>query len=133
MRFVLPLLLSLAPLCAQTAEQIEFFEKKIRPVLAENCYACHSAETMSAAELLLDSRAGVREGGTRGPAVVPGDPTASLLLEVVSYRDLDLKMPPAGKLPEAVIADLRAWIEMGAPDPRETVVEAAPVKNTKIN
>lgn len=133
MRFTWILWLSLAPLSAQTAEQIEFFEKKIRPVLAENCYACHSAETMALAELRLDSSDGVLTGGTRGPAVVPGDPDASLLLEAVSYRNLDLKMPPAGKLSDAVLADLRAWVEMGAPDPREAKAAATPAEESGID
>jgi len=133
MRFVVLLSLSLAPLLGQTAEQIEFFEKKIRPVLAENCYACHSAETMALAELRLDSRDGVLTGGTRGPAVAPGDPDASLLLEAVSYRNLDLKMPPAGKLSDAVLADLRAWIQMGAPDPRGAKAAAAPEDESGID
>lgn len=133
MRFAFLILLSVAPLCAQTSGQIEFFEKKVRPVLAENCYACHNAETMAAAELVLDSKDGARRGGTRGPAVVPGDPAASLLLKATSYRDLELKMPPAGKLSEEVLADLRSWIEMGAPDPREAVTQTAPAEESGID
>ena len=104
---------------AATPEQLEFFEKKIRPVLAERCYACHSADTMAAAELRVDTREAIRRGGTRGPAVAPGAPAASTLLRAIEYADLDLKMPPDGKLSESEITDFRAWIEMGAPDPRE--------------
>ena len=120
MRFVLTLLIGVSPLLAQASpEQIEFFEKKIRPVLAEQCYACHSGDTMAAAGLRLDTRETIRKGGSRGPAVVPGSPAGSLLLKAVSYADLDLKMPPSGKLSDEQIADLRLWVEMGAPDPRE--------------
>jgi hypothetical protein len=125
MRLVPYLLLASAALAsAQTADEVEFFEKRVRPVLADKCYVCHSAETMAAAELRLDTREATRRGGSRGPAVAPGDPAASVLLRAVSYDDLDLKMPPAGKLSGEEIAALRAWIEMGAPDPREERTEA---------
>jgi len=113
--------LAFLPLVAlgQTPEEIEFFEKKIRPVLAEKCYACHSAATAAMGELRLDTRAAVRQGGSRGAAVVPGDAAASVLLTAVSYKKIDLRMPPTGKLSDTEIADLSAWIELGAPDPRE--------------
>ena len=105
---------------------IDFFESKIRPVLLEHCYDCHSAESGSAeGKLLLDSLVAIRAGGDRGPAVVPEDPEASWLLTAVLHTDDDLKMPPRSeRLPEAVIADLRKWIEMGAPDPREGIARA---------
>ncbi len=120
MRVPCGLLILAAPLLAQpTPEQIELFEKKIRPVLAEHCYACHSGETMAAAGLRVDTRETIRKGGSRGAAVAPGSPDGSLLLEAISYGNLDLKMPPAGKLSDEQIADFRLWIEMGAPDPRE--------------
>src|SRR5207253_4892368 len=83
------------------AEQIEFFEKKIRPVLVNHCYKCHSASAKKIRSgLLLDSRDGIRKGGERGPAVVPSDPAASLLLKALSYEEL--QMPPGGKLPDPV-------------------------------
>ncbi len=110
--------LLLGPLSAQTSDQIEFFEKKIRPVLVERCYACHSAKTMAQSELLLDSAEALHKGGSRGPAINLGDPGASLLLRAISYANIELKMPPTGKLPDEQIADFRAWVEMGAPDPR---------------
>src|SRR5262249_555275 len=98
---------------------IEFFEKKIRPVLVEHCYECHSSQSKKKrGELLLDSRAGVRKGGESGPVIVPGKPHESLLIKAIRHVDPELKMPPKSKLPEAVIADLEAWIKMGAPDPR---------------
>jgi hypothetical protein len=100
---------------------IEFFEKRGRPVLVRHCYACHSTEAQKKRKLRgglrLDSQDGVRKGGDSGPAVVPGKADDSLLIRSVRY-DGDPKMPPAGKLPDAVIADLERWVRMGAPDPR---------------
>jgi hypothetical protein len=79
-----------------TAAGIAFFETKIRPVLVEHCYECHSSEAgVADGELRLDSRDAVRRGGTRGPAAVPGDLKASWLLTAVSHADADLKMPPS--------------------------------------
>lgn len=125
-RAALLLLIACAAQAAEiTPEQLEFFEQKIRPLLAENCYACHSSQTMAAAELTLDSAPGLLAGGSRGPAIKPGDPDASLLLSAVSYANLDLQMPPAGKLSDAEIADLRTWIAAGAPDPRGEVAAPA--------
>ena len=109
-------------------EQLAFFENKIRPVLAKNCYTCHSAEAkMRMGGLSLDTRDGVLRGGQRGDAVVPGSMEDSLLLSAISY-ETDLKMPPTGKLPDAVIADFEKWVEMGAPDPREPKVKSAESK-----
>ena len=106
-------------LCAQTAPELEFFEKKIRPVFATKCVGCHGPGANPVrAHLRLDSREGVRKGGDTGPAIVPGNAASSLLMKAVSYTDLDLRMPPTGKLSDAEIADLRRWIDMGAPDPR---------------
>jgi hypothetical protein len=96
--------------------QLEFFEKKIRPILVEHCYCCHSARAKKLkGELRLDSRAAMLKGGESGPVLVPGRPDKSRLIEAVRYKNVELQMPPAGKLPEAVIADLAAWIKMGAP------------------
>lgn len=105
-----------------TPEQLEFFETKIRPILADSCYKCHSTEAgKSKGDLFLDSRAGLQKGGATGAAIVPGDAAKSLLIEAVRYTDPDLQMPPAdegGKLSDEKIADLEAWVAMGAPDPR---------------
>src|SRR5438067_6551043 len=100
---------------------VDFFERKIRPVLVEHCYPCHS-ETAKKQRggLLLDSRAGLRTGGDSGPAIMPGRPDRSLLIKAVRYTDEHLRMPPKGKLPETVRADLESWVKMGAPDPRVT-------------
>lgn len=102
---------------------VEFFEKKIRPVLVEHCYKCHAAEAKKLkGGLRLDTRDGVRAGGDSGPAVVPGKPHESLLLKAIRYEEHE--MPPAGKLPEAIIADVETWIKHGAADPRDAPAEA---------
>ncbi|MBI1916217.1 MAG: DUF1549 domain-containing protein [Planctomycetes bacterium] len=109
-----------------TSEQVRFFETRVRPVLVEHCYKCHSAQAKSPkGGLLLDSRDSLRKGGDTGPAVVPGKPGESLLIKAVRYTDELLRMPPKGKLSAAVVADLEHWVAIGAPDPRTT---AAAVK-----
>jgi hypothetical protein len=101
---------------------MESFEK-VRPVLEQHCYRCHStAAKKQRGGLLLDSRDGLRKGGDTGPAIVPGKPGESLLLKAVRQTGDVAKMPPKGKLPDAVIADLETWIKSGAPDPREASV-----------
>jgi hypothetical protein len=120
--FVWTMALAEAPARAQAVDPagIDFFEKRIRPVLVEHCYKCHSAEVKKPkGGLLLDTRAGIRKGGDTAPAVVPGKPAASLILKAVRQTSEELRMPPKGKLPDAVIADLEKWIAVGAPDPRE--------------
>lgn len=103
---------------AQEPQGEEFFEKKIRPVLAARCYLCHGADAPQVqGGLLLDSRQGVLTGGNSGPAVKPGDPDRSLLLQALRYGGR-LKMPPDGPLGPEVVRDFEAWIRMGAPDPR---------------
>jgi len=105
----------------------EFFEAKIRPVLVKHCYSCHSSESKELrAGLYVDSRDGLRKGGDTGPAVVPGDAKKSLLLSAIRYQDLE--MPPAGKLPDEVLADFERWIAAGATDPRDAVAKPAPSK-----
>jgi Protein of unknown function (DUF1553)/Protein of unknown function (DUF1549)/Planctomycete cytochrome C len=102
-------------------EQLAFFEKRIRPLLIEKCYSCHSAEAQPLeGELLVDSRAGIRRGGTSGPAVVPSNLEKSLLIQAVRFDDPDFQMPPDEKLSDDQIADLEKWVSMGAPDPRST-------------
>ena len=102
-----------------TAEEVAFFEGKVRPLLVEHCYECHSTETNKVkGGLLLDSKEGWMAGGDSGDAVESGKPNASLLMEAVRYANKDLQMPPKYQLSEAEIAVLAVWIEMGAPDPR---------------
>ena len=102
-----------------TPAQQEFFENKIRPIFADTCYKCHSAQSEKIkGGLLLDSRDGVLKGGDSGKAIVPGDPEASLLVKAVRYTDPDLQMPKDKKLPDDQIAALVQWVKMGAPDPR---------------
>ena len=109
-----------------TPEQVAFFEAKIRPVLIESCYECHSATAKKIkGGLLLDSRAAVQLGGNTGPVITPGNPDASLLIEALRHSSEDLAMPPDDKLPSHVIADFETWVRMGAPDPRITDTVAA--------
>ncbi len=105
---------------AFSAEQVEFFEARIRPVLAQECYECHSAAVKRKGGLLLDSRAGWQAGGDSGAAIKPGDAKNSLLLQSLRHEHEDLKMPKAGaKLDDAVLADFEHWINSGAADPRD--------------
>jgi hypothetical protein len=105
---------------ADDTDGIAFFESKIRPVLVEGCQECHSgAIAKPKGRLRLDTREGIRQGGSSGPAVVPGDSEASLLFQAITAANGIEPMPPKAKLPAAVVADFRRWIEMGAPDPRE--------------
>ncbi|WP_417375401.1 DUF1553 domain-containing protein [Gimesia maris] len=105
---------------------IEFFENKIRPVLVEYCYDCHSGEPdPENASFVLDTRAGIRMGGDSGKAVVPGNLKSSLLLQAIEHDPDFYAMPPDEKLPANIIADFRKWIQMGAPDPREGKVKTS--------
>ena len=104
---------------------LDFFEKRIRPVLAERCFECHSAEAKKLkGGLRLDFRDGVLRGGDTGPAIVAGNPESSLLIKAVRYKDADLEMPPKQMLPPELIADLESWVKMGAPDPRIEIKQA---------
>lgn len=106
----------------------EFFEARIRPLFVEHCYSCHSREAERVrGGLMLDTRAGWLQGGNSGPALVPGDPDRSLLIQAVRYTSDELKMPPKNrKLSETQIADLETWVRMGAPDPRNERVTSPP-------
>ncbi|MEY3175069.1 MAG: hypothetical protein RLZZ436_2983 [Planctomycetota bacterium] len=107
-----------------TREQLDFFESRIRPVLAEHCLECHSADSRPLqGGLRLDSRAGVVQGGDSGPAAVPGQPDSSLLLKALRHDGYE--MPPAGKLADSIVADFESWIRMGLPDPRTANAPAA--------
>lgn len=104
------------------AADVAFFEKKIRPMLADHCYSCHAADTKPSGGLRVDDRNGLLMGGDTGPAVVPGDPEKSLLLQRVQHDTPKRRMPKEGDLlTEAEIADLTTWIKNGAAWPRERV------------
>jgi hypothetical protein len=110
-----------------------FFEAKIRPVLVDHCYRCHSPQAKEVeGGLLLDNRASFRKGGLDGPVIVPGNPDASLLIQALRYGNKDLAMPPddgGGKLPDSVIHDFETWVRMGAPDPRDGAVVTPAAKH----
>ena len=117
-----------------TPAQLDFFESKIRPILADRCYKCHStfAEKIKGG-LLLDSREALLKGGDSGVAIVPGNPEGSLLIKAIRYTDPDLQMPKDKKLDDDQIADLTAWVKMGAPDPRSATAEQKKYSDNKTN
>src|SRR5438105_4194140 len=97
------------PLLSQTANQVEFFESKIRPILVAKCYMCHGQDTKTGLDF--------SSGAAFEQVVAPGDASQSRLYRAIGYAD-KIKMPPQGKLPDSQIADLKAWIDMGAPFPK---------------
>ena len=107
----------------------EFFESQIRPILATRCYACHTGSESGG--LRLDSREGLLKGGKSGPAIVPGKPDDSLLIQATTYQHARLKMPPAEKLENSEIAALNRWVKEGAEWPANSpvVVPAGPKYN----
>ena len=106
---------------AATPQQIEFFESKIRPILAQECYECHAEATKQKGGLVLDSRPGWQAGGDSGDVIKPGYPTDSLLVQTLKHQHEDQKMPKNGaKLEDSIIADFEKWIADGAVDPRDT-------------
>ncbi len=121
------LFLLLPAVMAKAAPQAgsDFFEMKVRPLLAQRCESCHGAEKQKGG-LRLDSRNGWAKGGESGPAIVPGKPADSLLIKAVGYANPDMQMPPKGRLAQEEVAVLTEWVKQGAPDPREG--SAAPSK-----
>lgn len=115
---------AMVPLAASAVAtaDTDFFEKRIRPLLAEHCVGCHGSEKQKG-NLRLDSRSGWESGGDSGPAILPHNLDESLVWRAVSYTDRDLKMPPKKKLSAAQIEDLQQWIASGAPDPRDAPPE----------
>ena len=114
---------------AQTQDQVNFFEAKIRPILAAKCSVCHG-EKVQMASLQLTTAEGFSKGADSGPIVVKGDPESSRLVQVVSYQD-KIKMPPTGKLADSEIAALGEWVEMGTPWPHVNVADIAPTGEEK--
>ncbi|MBS0261931.1 MAG: DUF1553 domain-containing protein [Planctomycetes bacterium] len=118
-----------APVRADDSAGIDFFEKRIRPVLVQHCYPCHSATAKIKGGLRLDVKSGWVTGGDTGPAIQPGKVEESLLIAALRAEG-DLKMPPAGKLPQSVIDDFTQWVNSGAPDPRTDDHRARTKKRT---
>ena len=117
---------------ATPEEGVAFFEKRIRPLLAEHCYECHSASAKKTkGNLRLDSRDGWAKGGDSGPAILPGKPDDSLLIKGIRHWDKDFKMPPEKPLVPAQVADLVEWVKLGAPDPRTNAPALATVTSSK--
>jgi hypothetical protein len=124
--------LLIGPVAAQDRAGVAFFEEHIRPLLTEHCYKCHSGQAKNPrAGLRLDSREGWAKGGDNGPAVVPGDPDRSLLIRAVRQQG-ELKMPPKGKLPQKQIDLLVRWVQIGAPDPRQSAATPATSANLDL-
>ncbi len=124
-----PLLISAQekPAPPPTPEQVEFFEKHVRPVLVERCFKCHSTGANKLkGGLYVDSREGLLKGGDSGAAIAPGKVEESRLIKAVRYLDEDLQMPPKERLAPDVVADLEAWVKMGAPFPGTAAAKSAP-------
>jgi hypothetical protein len=98
---------------AEPADRETFFETKIRPVIVQSCLKCHGPDK-ARNNLRLDSRAAILKGGDSGPAVVPSDPDASILIEAIRYKDKQLRMPPTKRLADDVVADFETWVRDGA-------------------
>jgi mono/diheme cytochrome c family protein len=127
-----PSVLSAAELAPRIdATALEHFEKKVRPLLVNNCYTCHSANTNAKGGLRVDDRNGLIQGGNRGAAVVPGDPEGSLLIQAVRYSDPNLEMPPKKQLSAEQVADLSKWIADGAAWPELRVPVSIGKPNAK--
>jgi hypothetical protein len=128
--FKLTLAVLLLPCCLAgeepTTEQLKFFETRIRPLLVERCYECHSGDVDEVEnKFQIDSRAGILRGGIHGPAAIPGMPEKSLLIFAVNHA-VQIDMPPKFKLPTREIDDLTAWVKMGLPWPDSEATAAIP-------
>jgi len=125
---------SLVGVQADDGTELEFFEKKVRPILVARCYECHSSEGgHEKGGLALDSREGWHTGGDTGPAIVPGKPDDSLLIQAVDYSEAGYEMPPTGKLSDGERATLREWVARGAFDPRTAVAATGKPKGIDID
>lgn len=106
---------------------LDFFEKKVRPILIDRCYDCHSAEKgKTKGGLALDTQSAIQQGGDNGPALIAGNADKSLIIEAIRYQNRDMQMPPKSALPEAEVKILEEWVSRGAPDPRTQVVALGP-------
>ncbi len=115
---------------AISLDQQKFFETKVRPLLVDNCFSCHS-EKKQKGGLRLDSLAAVQKGGKNGPILTPGKPGESKLIVAISYKDEDLQMPPDDQLSEEQVATLTQWVAMGAPWPASSAKLTAPLAKSK--
>mgnify|MGYP001253119851 CR=1 FL=1 len=131
-RLVAVLFLSVGVAGAADSAGLEFFEKKIRPVLISECYQCHSKDEKVKADLRLDWKGGWQEGGDSGAAIIPGRVGKSLLIQAIRHGDADLQMPPKKKLTAEQIADFEKWVAMGAPDPRANAEATAQDKQMDL-
>src|SRR5688500_14313740 len=120
---------ALADDATPTAQQAEFFEKKIRPILVENCHRCHGEKKQNG-NLRLDAFAHVLAGGDSGPALSPGKPKESLLIEAINYASLE--MPPDARLKPEQVALLTEWVQRGAPWPGSGDVALQPRKTALV-
>jgi hypothetical protein len=117
---------------AAEREGLDLFEKRIRPVLVDKCYSCHSAGAEKIkGNLVVDTREGLLKGGDTGPSITPGHPDKSLLIRALRWQDEEFKMPPKRRLPADVVADFETWVRKGAPDPRISNTSAS--KRPAIN
>ncbi|HUR46545.1 MAG TPA: PSD1 and planctomycete cytochrome C domain-containing protein [Candidatus Saccharimonadales bacterium] len=125
--------LSAAAYAQNTQDKLDYFERKVRPLLAENCFSCHGPEKQKG-KLRLDSTAAIRSGGENGPILVPGRPEVSRVILAVRYVDEDLKMPPKTRLNDRQVDDLVEWVKQGAAMPvdKGPVVLATAGKETEI-
>jgi hypothetical protein len=114
---------------SEPADSREFFEKRVRPVLSDQCFKCHSsnAEKLKGG-LMLDSRDALLKGGDTGPAVEPGDPEKSLLIDAIRWKDKDMQMPPKKQLSADEVACIEAWVKAGAPWPQDEGAKTAAKK-----
>ena len=108
-----------------TPQQVEFFEKSVRPILANHCFECHGSKKQKSG-LRLDSRSALMSGGHTGKGMIPGKPQESLIVQAITYRE-ELRMPPKAKLSDEQIAVITTWVKQGAPWP-ETAVPIRPVE-----
>jgi hypothetical protein len=115
------------------ADDTAFFESKVRPLLIQRCYECHSHDKKIKGGLALDSKSGWQNGGDHGPAIMPGDVEKSLIIKAIRYTDSELQMPTKSRLPAEEIAILEQWVKLGAPDPREKEVVTAAKKKRVID
>ena len=110
---------------------LALFERTVRPMLVNHCVSCHGGDKIRGG-LVLSTPEGLREGGDAGTVIQPGDPSSSRLLRALEYHNPDFRMPPSGRLPESTIADVRRWIELGAPDPRPTGASESAIEESAL-